>query len=135
MIISDVARFAVIGALAFTDVTGELTFPLLIAFAVGFGLGDGFFYPAFGAIVPLVVEPHQIASANTVITLSRQLSFVVGPALAGVIYGLQGSAAIFGFNALTFLVAAALLGAARPRGFEREPREGAIARSPRASAT
>ena len=126
MIVSDVARFGVIGALALTDATGELTFPLLIAFAVGFGLGDGFFYPAFGAIVPLVVEPHQIASANTLITLSRQLSFVVGPALAGVIYGLQGSAAIFGFNALTFLAAAGLLLAARPRAFEREPREGAI---------
>jgi MFS family permease len=126
MIVSDVARFGVIGALALTDATGALTFPLLIAFAVGFGLGDGFFYPAFGAIVPLVVEPHQIASANTLITLSRQLSFVVGPALAGVVYGLQGSEAIFGFNALTFLIAAGLLGAARPRAFEREPREGAV---------
>jgi MFS family permease len=126
MIVSDVARFGVIGALTFTDAAGQLTFPLLIAFAVGFGLGDGFFYPAFGAIVPLVVEPHQIASANTLITLSRQLSFVVGPALAGVIYGFQGSASIFGFNALTFLVAAGLLAAARPRGFEREPREGTV---------
>jgi MFS family permease len=126
MIVSDVARFAVIGALAVTDASGALTFPLLIAFAVGFGLGDGFFYPAFGAIVPLVVEPHQIASANTLITLSRQMAFVVGPALAGVIYGVQGSAAIFGFNALTFVVAAGLLAAARPRSFEPEPREGTI---------
>jgi hypothetical protein len=55
----------------FTDPAGELTLPLLIALAVGFGLGDGFFYPAFGSIVPLVVEPHQIASANTVIGISR----------------------------------------------------------------
>jgi DHA3 family tetracycline resistance protein-like MFS transporter len=100
--------------------------PLLIAFAIGFGLGDGFFYPAFGAIVPLVVEPHQIASANTLITVSRQGAFVVGPALAGVIYGLEGSAAIFAFDAATFLVAAGLLAAARPRPHEPEPRKGAV---------
>jgi len=126
MIVSDLARFGVIGALALTDASGGLTFPLLIAFAIGFGLGDGFFYPAFGAIVPLVVEPHHIASANTLITLSRQASFVVGPALAGLIYGLQGSASIFGFNAVTFLFAAGFLAAARPRAFEPEPREGTL---------
>jgi MFS family permease len=124
MIVSDLARFGVIAALTVTDAAGALTLPLLIAFAVGFGLGDGFFYPAFGGIVPLVVEPHHIASANTLIGISRQASFVIGPAMAGLIYGLHGSAAIFGFDAATFLVAAALLGAARPRAYEPEPSEG-----------
>jgi MFS family permease len=126
MIVSDLARFGVIGTLAVTDATGELTFALLIVFAIGFGLGDGFFYPAFGAIVPLVVEPHQIASANTLITISRQAAFVVGPALAGVIYGLRGSSAIFAFDAATFLVAAGLLWVARPRAYEPEPRQGTV---------
>ncbi|MDQ3821732.1 MAG: MFS transporter [Actinomycetota bacterium] len=124
MIVSDLARFGVIAGLALTDAAGQLTLPLLIAFAVGFGAGDGFFYPAFGSIVPLVVEPHQIASANTVINISRQGAYVVGPALAGVIYGLHGSAAIFGFDAATFLVAAGLLWRSRPRAHEAEPRQG-----------
>ena len=124
MIVSDVARFGVIAVLALTDAAGHLTFPLLIVLAIGFGLGDGFFYPAFGSIVPLVVEPHQIASANTLISISRQGAFVVGPALAGVIYGLKGSAAIFAFDAATFVVAAGLLWISRPRAYEAEPREG-----------
>jgi len=126
MIISDLARFGVIGTLAVTDASGALTFPLLIALAVGFGLGDGFFYPAFGAIVPLVVDQQHIASANTLVGISRQLSFVVGPALAGVIYGLSGSAAVFGLDAATFLFAAGLLWLARPRSFEPEERQGTI---------
>jgi len=126
MIVSDLARFSVIGALALTDASGRLTFPLLIALAVGFGAGDGFFYPAFGSIVPLVVEPHQIASANTLISISRQGAFVVGPACAGVIYGLQGSSAIFAFDAATFLVAAALVSMSRPRAYAREPSEGTV---------
>ena len=126
MIVSDLARFGVIAGLALTDAAGQLTLPLLFAFAIGFGAGDGFFYPAFGSIVPLVVEPHQIASANTLISISRQGAFVVGPALAGVIYGLRGSAAIFAFDAVTFLAAAGLLWLSRPRPHEPEPREGTI---------
>jgi MFS family permease len=65
MIGSDLVRCAVIGALAVTDATGHLTFGLLLAFAVAFGLGDGFFYPAFGGIVPLVVERHELGSAGS----------------------------------------------------------------------
>ena len=109
MISSDLARVAIMGALALLDASGELSFGLLLALSVGFGLADGFFYPAAGGIVPLVVESHELASANTLIGISRQASFVVGPALAGSIYGVAGSAAVFGINALTFLVSAALL--------------------------
>jgi len=126
MIVSDLARFGVIGGLAITDAAGALTFPLLVAFAVAFGLGDGFFYPAFGAIVPLVVEKAELASANAMISISRQASFVVGPALAGVVYGIAGSASVFGFDALSFAVAAGLLWLSRPRDFEPEPPEGAF---------
>jgi MFS family permease len=124
MIASDLARFAIIGTLAVLDGAGELSFGLLIALAVGFGAADGFFYPAAGGIVPLVVESHELASANTLIGISRQASFVIGPALAGSIYGVAGSAAVFGLNAITFLLSAAFLIPARPRAFEREPSEG-----------
>ena len=124
MIASDLARFVIIGALAILDSAGELSFPLLIVLAVGFGAADGFFYPAAGGIVPLVVESHELASANTLIGISRQASFVIGPALAGSIYGVAGSAAVFGLNAITFVLSAAFLVPTRPRAFEREPSEG-----------
>src|SRR5688572_8673716 len=100
MIASDLARVAIMGALAFLEVSGELSFGLLLALAVAFGAADGFFYPAAGGIVPLVVESHELASANTLIGVSRQASFVVGPALAGSIYGVAGSEAVFGLNAI-----------------------------------
>lgn len=124
MIVSDVARLSVVGALAITDAAGQLTFPLLIAFAVGVGLGDGFFHPAFGGIVPLIVEKPYIASANAMIGISRQLSFVIGPALAAGLYGLTGSATVFAFDAATFAISMVLLWAARPRAIEPEPGEG-----------
>ena len=124
MIGSDLARVVIMGALAILDASDQLSLGLLLALAVGFGLADGFFYPAAGGIVPLVVESHELASANTLIGVSRQASFVIGPALAGSIYGIAGSAAVFGLNAGTFLVSALLLLPARPRSFEREASEG-----------
>ena len=124
MIASDLARVVIMGALALLDASGDLSFGLLLALAVAFGAADGFFYPAAGGIVPLVVESHELASANTLIGISRQASFVVGPALAGSIYGVAGSEAVFGLNAITFLVSALLLLPARPRSFEPEPSEG-----------
>src|SRR5918998_4623982 len=99
---------------------------MLIAFAVGVGLGDGFFHPAFGGIVPLVVEHPHLASANALIGLSRHASYVVGPALAAAVYAPAGSAIVFALNALTFLVAAWLLWLARPRAVVREPSEGTV---------
>ncbi|MGE5690687.1 MAG: MFS transporter [Pseudomonadota bacterium] len=126
MILSDLARFGIVGALVVCDATDTLSFGLLIAFAVGVGLADGFFHPAFGGIVPLVVEQPLLASANTLIGLSRQVGFVVGPAIAGVVYGVLGSAPVFGIDAVTYLIAAALLFLARPRRIEAEPGEGTV---------
>lgn len=124
MIISDVARLSVMIVLTLVDATGHLNIGLLVALAVCYGLGDGFFYPAFGGIVPLVVDQHHIASANAMIGLSRQAAFVVGPALAGALYGLAGSSAVFGFNSASFAVAALLMLSARPRPIEPEEPKG-----------
>jgi MFS family permease len=124
MIVSDLARLAVMAVLAVVDASGHLSLGLLIALAVCYGLGDGFFYPAFGGIVPLVVDQHHIASANALIGLSRQGAFVVGPALAGALYGFAGSAAVFAFNGVSFALAAVLMLAARPRPIEAEEPKG-----------
>ena len=126
MILSDVARFGIVALLVVTDATGSLSFGLLIGFAVGVGLADGFFHPAFGGIVPLVVEQPLLASANTLIGLSRQIGFVIGPAIAGVVYGLVGSAAVFSIDAITYAVAAVCLWLARPRSILAEPGEGTV---------
>ena len=124
MIISDVARLAIMVVLAVVDATGQLDIGILIVGAVFYGLGDGFFYPAFGGIIPLVVDQHHIASANALIGLSRQGAFVVGPALAGALYGFAGSSSVFAFNAASFAVAAVLMLLARPRSIEPEPAKG-----------
>ncbi|HEX7255805.1 MAG TPA: MFS transporter [Gaiellaceae bacterium] len=126
MIVSDLARCVVMVALIAVDASGNLELWSLIALAVLYGAGDGFFYPAYGGIVPLVVDEHHLASANALTGLSRQAAFVVGPAVAGALYGIAGSSAVFGLNATSFVAAAVLMSMARPRGFERDEPQGTL---------
>ena len=94
MIVSDVARFAAVAGLAAVDASGHLSFASLLALATLMGFGDGFFYPAFGGIVPQVVEPQSLPSANSLIGVARWSSRLVGPSLAALVYGAAGSATI-----------------------------------------
>ena len=126
MIVSDLSRCAVMVALLAVDATGNLELWSLIALAVLYGAGDGFFYPAYGGIVPLVVDEHHLASANALTGLSRQAAFVVGPAVAGAVYGVWGASSVFALNAGSFVVAAALMSIARPRAFEPDEPQGTL---------
>jgi predicted MFS family arabinose efflux permease len=126
MLASDVSRFGIVAALAALDVSGHMTFPRLAAIAFAEGLATGFFQPAFGGIVPLVVEQRSLASANALIGMSRQTSFLAGPGLAGLLYGFAGSGTVFAFDAASFLVSAALLWPTAPRAVEAAPPEGTL---------
>jgi MFS family permease len=124
LIVSDLARATVVAGLAAVDASGNLSFGILIGFVALQGLGSGLFQPAFGGIVPLLVDTAQLGSANALIGISRQAAFVIGPAIAGTVYGTAGSAAIFAVDAASFVVSAALLWLARPRAYEPPPAEG-----------
>jgi MFS family permease len=126
MIISDLSRCAVMVALFAIDVGGNLELWSLITLAVLYGAGDGFFYPAYGGIVPLVVDEHHLASANALTGLSRQGAFVVGPAVAGGLYNFFGASSVFALNAASFVGAAVLMWLARPRPFERDEPQGTL---------
>jgi MFS family permease len=129
MIASDLARFVVVGALAGLDASGHLGFGALAGFALLMGLGGGFFQPAYGGIVPLVVEQPLLGSANALLGIARQASLIVGPALAAGLYGASGSSTVFALDAATFLCSAGLIARARPRTLAAEPTEHGALRS------
>jgi MFS family permease len=126
MIVSDVWRFGAVAALAAADATGHLSFALLLALATLNGLGDGFFYPAVGGIVPLVVDAPSLPSANSLMGVARWGSLLVGPSLAAFVYGGAGSAWVFALDALSFLLSAALIARARPRRIDAPTGEGTL---------
>jgi MFS family permease len=124
MIASDLSRCAVVATLAVVDASGHLTFTLLVVLTFLNGLGDGFFFPAVGGIVPLVVEQRALPSANSLIGVARWGAFIVGPALAAGLYAATGSSVVFALDAASFVVSAVLLWQLRPRAVEPEPGEG-----------
>jgi MFS family permease len=124
MIASDLARCGVVATLAAVDASGRLTFTTLLVLTFFNGLGDGFFFPAVGGIVPLVVEQSALPSANSLIGVARWGSFIIGPALAAGLYSATGSSVVFALDAASFLVSAALLWRLRPRDVQPDPGEG-----------
>jgi MFS family permease len=126
MLVSDGARFVVIGALAVVDASGHLTIGSLAAIAFVEGLATGFFTPALGGLIPLVVEEPGLGSANALIGMARQGSLLIGPSVAALLYGLAGATVVFGFNAVSYLVSFAFVYATRPRTAERGAAEGTL---------
>jgi MFS family permease len=124
MLVSDAARFVVIAVLVVVDAMGHLTIGSLAAIAFVEGLATGFFTPALGGLIPLVVEEPGLGSANALIGMARQGSYLVGPSLASLLYGVAGSAEVFAFNAVSYLVSFGFVYATRPRAAERAAAEG-----------
>ncbi|MGB2954052.1 MAG: MFS transporter [Gaiellaceae bacterium] len=126
IIVSDVWRCAAVAAIAGLDAAGHLGFWTLLALAAVVGLGDGFFYPAVGGIVPLVVEPPALPSANSLMGVARWGALLIGPSLAAGVYHSAGSASVFALEAGSFLVSAGLMLRARPRPIDTPTGEGTL---------
>jgi MFS family permease len=121
MISSDLARAVVTAVFLAFEVSGHMSLAAILVLAVLFGAADGFFQPAFGGIVPLVVEQPLLPSANSWIGIARQGSAVVGPALAAGLYGTAGPSTVWALETGSFVVSAASLWLARPRTFDAPP--------------
>lgn len=116
MITSDLVRgvaLTVLTVAAFYDVRSVA---LLVVLAAVVGLFDSLFNPAFMGVVPSVVDKSMLVSANALIGFVRSSRGIAGPAIGGALYAALGPEAVFGLNAATFYVAAALVALARIRG-------------------
>jgi MFS family permease len=69
-------------------VTGTLDVPRLVVLAFAVGLAEGFFYPAYSAVLPALLPPEELLAANGVEGMLRPLAQqAAGPALAGLLVG------------------------------------------------
>jgi MFS family permease len=91
-------------ALAVLTFLGQMTAPLLLAFTFALGSASVFANPAFQSLIPDIVPREELRAAAALGSISINLSRVVGPALAGLVIARLGIAAVFGLNALTYLL-------------------------------
>ena len=118
MIGSDLARAVVMAGFLALEATGNLDLAAVLVLAVLFGLADGFFQPALGGIVALLVDQPLLASANSWVGIVRNGTAIVGPAVAAGLYYSGGPSTVWALDACSFVVSAGALWFARPRAME-----------------
>lgn len=133
---------ALTGVLAMLVLSGPCPLWALYALSLAIGISTAFGIPAATSITPRVVEPSQLHAANGIGMGLRQLGMSVGPLLAGLLIAGLGGAGVqrpahatgtglaFALDALSFVVAAGMLGRVRMRpAAGQTPPAGAVARS------
>jgi hypothetical protein len=70
---------------------------------------DAFFQPAYRASVPEIVPVDHLPSANSLTSLSGEISGIIGPALGAGMVALGGTPSAFALDALSFFVSVACL--------------------------
>ena len=95
--------------LAVLILTGHIQLWQVYVSAALFGAFDAFFYPAQAALLPSTVTTELLEAGNAVMNVTRQVSLVVFPALAGVVVAAVGTGWAFGVDAATLALGAAVV--------------------------
>jgi MFS family permease len=104
MIGSDLVRVGVFAALIFADSPAQI-----VALAAVAGFATGFFRPAVYAGLPNLVADEDLPAANSIIQTIENLTLAAGPIAGGLLVAATGPDPAYAFNAVTFLVSAALI--------------------------
>ncbi|MEZ0240045.1 MAG: MFS transporter [Chloroflexota bacterium] len=109
LLASDLWRGAMMVLLTVLVSAGASALPIA-AVAILATCGSAFFYPGMAAYVPsLVSDERQLGPANSAWSSLQNLSFIIGPAIGGILLAIGGVTPAFVLNALTFLVIAGIL--------------------------
>src|SRR4051812_18482606 len=109
---ADVVRGAALVAMGVLSLTGVIAIWHLVVLSLFMGIGEAFFGPAFGAIVPEVVAKEHLVQANALDQTVRQAATrLAGPALGGFVVAAVGPGAAFMGDAATFAVSAVCVAA------------------------
>ena len=126
LFLSDIGRGILLLAGTWLVGNNRLEIWMVYAGSLIFSFADAFFMPAYTALLPALTPQEDWPSANSLSSLSMQLSRVIGPALGGLLVGLGGTTLAFGINAGSFFISALLLlpllsAKATPDEVESEP--------------
>jgi MFS family permease len=108
-----------LAALAWTGRADEW---VVIACALGLGVGSAFSAPAASAFITQLVESHELPTAVGLNSMTYNLARAAGPALAALCVTTLGIPASFAINAGSYLVFVAGLTLVRPRSQRRASR-------------
>ena len=106
MVISDLARAVLAGALALAIATRVLTLWLLVLLAVFLGTFSSIFDASYASFTPQIVTRDSLNAANGRLEASNAASGVVGPEVGGLLIAAIGTAYTFGLDGLSYVAGA-----------------------------
>jgi len=109
MLVSNLLRGAVCAILTALALLGALQLWHLFVLAAAFGTVDAFFYPALRTFIPSIVHVDQLAPANALLQGSNMLVKFMGPSVAGLVIAAASIGLAFGFDTVSFFIAALCL--------------------------
>src|SRR6185369_16356087 len=104
MVLSDLGGALAFGAMAFVSDPAWL---LAIAFLSA--LAESPFFAASAAAIPNLVDEKRLGWANGLLMIGRNVGIIVGPLIGGTVIATFGAGVVFGANAISFVVSAALV--------------------------
>lgn len=113
MVGADLFRAAVLVPVAVAGLTGNLPIWGLALAAFLLEAATSYFDPAYGALVPTIVDRPNVQRANALVQSTVQVVSIAGKALAAVLVLFVPVSAFFAANAVSFLASAALLAGLR----------------------
>jgi MFS family permease len=109
LLVSDLFRGSLMIVMAIVLTMGGSTL-LIAVLAILAACGSSFFYPAMGAYLPaLAKDERQLGPANSAWASIQNISYIVGPAIGGLVLAFSSVTVAFILNALTFVVIAVIL--------------------------
>lgn len=98
----------------------------ILVLVIGVGIASGLFAPSVYAGLPNLVEEQDLPRANSLVQTAENLSFMLGPALGGLIVVAGGPDAAYLINALSYLISAAYVSRIKAESLqgERAPSQG-----------
>ncbi len=108
LVSADLIRFVGTGAAAILVVLVHSPVPVVCC-GLLISVGSGFFEPVAAGFMTQIVDKSRLVTANSALSVSRQVGLIVGPLIGGGLIGLAGPAAAFWFDAATFALSALAL--------------------------
>jgi predicted MFS family arabinose efflux permease len=115
MLAADAARCVLVAGLVVIAAGHVASLALLGPVAALLGAGEGLFIPASYSVMPLLIEPEDLAAGNAINSAAVQAGSVAGPVLGGLLVAAGGPTPAFAVDAASFAVSALSLALIRIR--------------------
>ena len=123
LISSELTAAGLVTSIPVADALGPLSFEHLVVVALCFGILSPFWWPAWNAFLPSVVEPQLLFDANSKLR-SRGRPPASPARLGGILVDAVGAPFALLFDAGSFVVSSAFLASVRPQVRERAGDDG-----------